>query len=93
MDDAVEGANARAVIPTNTTSDGEVVSSTCALCREGGNLTARPLGNNSLSYIPNSSQTHTKLSANKFNRSRSLCPALSSVGPLKVGPRGETRTH
>lgn len=43
MDELDETAHT-AAIPTNTTSDGEVVSSTCALCREGGNLTARPLG-------------------------------------------------
>lgn len=43
MDDSVDTTRAT-TIPSNTTSDGEVVSSTCALCREGGNLTTRPLG-------------------------------------------------
>lgn len=43
MDDTTDTTKTNA-IPTNTTSDGEVVSSTCALCREGGNLTTRPLG-------------------------------------------------
>ena len=43
MDDSDDTTRTTA-IPSNTTSDGEVVSSTCALCREGGNLTNRPLG-------------------------------------------------